>query len=63
MSVLAVAGGVVSGELMVVELEYVVVSGGLDVVGEVSHDIAIFTISQDALQYAVKHQPKPSVTL
>ncbi len=63
MSVLVVAGCVVSGELMVDELEYVVVSGGLDGVGVVSHDVEIFTISQVALQYAVKHQPKPSVTL
>ncbi len=63
MSVLVVAGCVVSGELLDVELEYVVVSGGMDGDGEVSHNVEIFTISQVALQYAVKHQPKPSVTL
>jgi len=44
-------------------LEYVVVSGEMDGDGEVPQDVEIFTISQVALQYAVKHQPKPSVTL
>lgn len=63
-SVLDVAGCVVSGELVVVdELEYVVVAGGMDGDGEVSQDVEIFTIWQVGLQYAVKRQPKPSVTL
>lgn len=60
-SVLVVAGCVVS--VVVDELEYVVVAGGMDGDGEVSHDVEIFAILQVALQYAVKHQPKPSVTL
>lgn len=59
-----VTGCVVPEELKVVdELEYVVVSGEMDGDGEVWQDVEIFTISQVALQYAVKHQPKPSVTL
>lgn len=44
-------------------LEYVVVSGEMDGDGVVPQDVEIFTIWQVELQYAVKHQPKPSVTL
>lgn len=56
---------IVSGSFVpaVDDLECVVVSGGIDGEGVVLQDVEIFTVLQLSLQYAVKHQPKPSVTL
>ncbi len=61
MSVLVVAGCVVSGELMVDELEYVVVSGGLDVLGwfhmmlKSSHITGCITVCSEAPTKAISN--------
>ncbi len=56
-----------SGELMVDELEYVVVSGGLMVLREVFNMIVVNLFNITGCinnQYAVKHtRPKPSVNI
>lgn len=53
-----VVGGVVTVEILVGVMVAVVIGGGV-----VKQEYDFVSTSQVALQYAIKHHPKPSVTL